>query len=160
MIFTESELKKTADCYPIELLEMIRTETVLIGKSIRPLIEVDATDLRLEIESNCRRNLILLRQQAWQNPFGLARILQASMGQLLQTIKYVPSLKHKAKIEPVENADLDLIATILELDAEKLARFSVELFKMHNPAAWRQLAEEYLEMVAHVVAKIDSFKVS
>ena len=160
LIFTESELQGTVDCYPIECLEMVRTETVRFGSSIRPLIDVEPADLRLEIESNCRRNLILLRQHAWRNPFGLAKILRASMGQLIQTIKYVPSLNHRAMIEPVENADLNLIATILELDTEKLTRLSVLLFKLHNPSMWRQLAEEYLDLVTHVVAKIDSFNVS
>lgn len=156
LLFTETELKRTADCYPIELLEMVLTEKVLIGRSIRPLIEVESGALRLEIEANCRRNLILLRQQAWHNPFALAKILRASLGQLLQTLKYVPALKTQ-NIEPIENADLDLIANLLGLDADKLDSLATSIMRRHAPSTWLQIAEEYLALLTLVVSKIDTF---
>ena len=157
LLFTETELKSTTDCYPIELLEMARTETILIGKSIRPLITVDPSALRLEIEANCRRNLILLRQQAWHNPFALAKILRASLGQLLQTLKYVPALM-STNIDPIENADLDHIADILKIDGDKLDSLALTIMKPHAPSTWRQIAEDYLNLVTHIVSKIDSFQ--
>jgi hypothetical protein len=156
LLFTETELSRTTDCYPIELLEMARTETVLLGKSVRPLIQVEPTALRLEVEANCRRNLILLRQQAWQTPFALPKILRASLGQLLQTLKYVPALK-LSTIVPIENADLDQIGDILDIDAAKLDSLATALTKWQAPSAWKQLAENYLDLVTDIVSKIDTF---
>ncbi len=157
LLFTETELKRTTDCYPIELLEMVRTEKVLFGKSIRPLIQVEPSALRLEIESNCRRNLILLRQQAWHNPFTLAKTLRASLSQLLHTLKYVPAL-NTTRIEPIENADLDLISAFLGLDADKLDGLSTSIMRHHVPSTWRQITEEYLVFLTTIVSIIDTFQ--
>jgi hypothetical protein len=158
LLFTESELKRTADCYPIELLEMVRTETVLIGRSIRPLIQVEPAALRLEIEANCRRNLILLRQQAWSNPLALPGILRASLGQLLQTIKYVPVL-NAAIVLPIENAELDQISKALDLDLNPLDSLSLSIIKPHAPNTWRKIAEQYLDLLTLIVSKIDTFDI-
>ena len=148
---------RTTDCYPIELLEMARTETVLIGQPIRSLIQVAPSALRLEIEANCRRNLILLRQQAWHNPFALANILRASLGQLLQTLKYVPALTRK-DIAPIDHADLDAIAHILKIDGDKLDTLAMTIMKHHAPSTWLQITEDYLALLTHIVSKIDSFE--
>jgi hypothetical protein len=155
LLFSETELRRTTDCYPIELLEMARTETVLVGKSIRPLIQVEAAALRLEIEANCRRNLILLRQQAWREPFALPRILRASLGQLLQTLKYIPALK-ASNIDPIENVHFDEIAEILNLDATQLDTLSHSLMLWHTPRTWRRIAEEYFMLITKVVSRIDT----
>lgn len=63
LLFTEERLRRSADVFPIELLDIKECHRILFGEDLVAGIEVDTANLRLEIEHELRGKLIQLRQR-------------------------------------------------------------------------------------------------
>lgn len=62
LMFTAERLAQAADVFPIELLDIRECHKVLYGENVAETLEIDAGNLRLEIEHELRGKLIRLRQ--------------------------------------------------------------------------------------------------
>jgi hypothetical protein len=63
LMFTRDRLSKSADVFPIELLDMKGTHRVLHGEDVLKDITVSRDNLRLELEHELKGKLIKLREQ-------------------------------------------------------------------------------------------------
>jgi predicted nucleotidyltransferase len=62
LLFTEERLAQATDVFPIELLDIRECHKILFGEDLVHGLEIDTTNLRLEIEHELRGQLIRLRQ--------------------------------------------------------------------------------------------------
>lgn len=62
-IFTEAELKSSADAFPLELLDMQQSHRVLSGSDPLSEIQVHPSCLRLQLERELKGKLLLLRER-------------------------------------------------------------------------------------------------
>lgn len=63
LLFTEERLKEATDVFPIELLDIKDCHKILYGDDLVEGLEIDTSNLRLEIEHELRGKLIQLRQR-------------------------------------------------------------------------------------------------
>jgi hypothetical protein len=63
LLFTLDQLRRSADVFPIELLDMQDGHRILAGEDVLNEIKVDRENLRLQIEHELKGKLIQLREQ-------------------------------------------------------------------------------------------------
>jgi hypothetical protein len=63
LLFTTDQLRRSADVFPIELLDMKECHRILAGEDVLSGIAVDRENLRLQIEHELKGKLIQLREQ-------------------------------------------------------------------------------------------------
>jgi len=68
LLFTIERLKKSADVFPIELLDMKESHVVLFGDDVLEHVQVSTENLRLELEHELKGKLIQLRERFLTTP--------------------------------------------------------------------------------------------
>jgi len=63
LLFTLDRLKKSADVFPIEILDIKQSHRILFGEDIVSKIEITCENLRLELEHELKGKLIQLRER-------------------------------------------------------------------------------------------------
>lgn len=63
LLFTPDRLRKSVDVFPIEILDIKQSRRVLFGTDIVGELEVDRSNLRLELEHELKGKLIQLRER-------------------------------------------------------------------------------------------------
>ncbi len=118
LILKQKELTDSCDIFPIEYLEMIDSEQSLYGKSLSELINIEDTNLRLQIESNIRRNIILLKNAFIYNHKNIVSVLEASLNNFVICLKNILRMNGVPVKEMTARDVLIKAADIIELDIQ------------------------------------------
>ncbi len=160
LIFTEAELVSSCDIFPIEFNEILETAYVLHGNNPSKYIKIENSNLRLQVESNLRRNLILIREEYLSRRKQSSTLLLESLGHFILSIKNLLRLKN---IE-VSNMDpRDIIVSLSEvLDVEVKVFFTLirhfedkqEKNKVDSKE-WTDLFFEYSQQLTQIIQEVD-----
>ena len=107
LLFTLEEFARSADAFPVELLDIQQSHRVLFGADPVARIPVDPRHLRLEIERELKARLLALREGyilSRGRPKPVARLLTSSLSTFLVLFRaalrlwqdVVPAQKHEA----------------------------------------------------------------
>ncbi|MBN2702850.1 MAG: nucleotidyltransferase domain-containing protein [Pontiellaceae bacterium] len=123
LLFTEERLAKATDVFPIELLDIRECHQVLYGNDLVAGLEIDTSNLRLQIEHELRGKLIQLRQR-YLLTGGKTKAVAELMVQSLSTFLVLFRAALRLFDETVPQKKMDA----LEKLAEHL-NFDVSVFK-------------------------------
>lgn len=133
LFLTEDYINSSTDIFPIEFLDMQENYSVLYGKDILKLINIDTSHLRFQCEQELKSKLIKLRQlylSISKDKDGLRLLLFRSVTSVLHILRNV--LRIKGKESPYLKEDI-----LKELDAE--FRIDTELWEKILAAKKKQV---------------------
>ena len=161
LLFTLERLKKSADVFPIEILDIKQTHKILYGEDIVEQIDISRDNLRLELEHELKGKLIQLRErylatggkpklvtELMINSFSTFLVLSRGVLRL-----YQPNVPAK-KIDVLEalaehiNFDREIFTTIGKLRTGEIKQKDIQP---------DDLFERYLRAVEEVVDVVDNF---
>lgn len=162
-VFTETELRASADIFAIELLDMKANHRMLYGDDFFPALHVPTKLHKLQVERELRTNLVRLRQGILSVP-PKDRVLVSLMGAALSAFITLfrhallafgePPITSKREVvrrsAEIANASPDSFLTILDVhegkrkassvDAQETLRGYMELVESMTNATDRRLA--------------------
>ena len=157
---TQQELVRSADVFPLLLLDMQRAHEVLYGNNPLEEVEVAWHHLRLRVEQQTKRALFTLRAQYityYQRPERLEEIIRASVGPLLSSMGALVYLRDpswwvsgkahiaQAAVEQLE-VDEPLIRTLLSVARRQSHMSAREV---------RHLFDHVLALHEHIARLVD-----
>ncbi|MDP8978992.1 MAG: nucleotidyltransferase domain-containing protein [Acidobacteriota bacterium] len=158
LLMSETEVRTSTDCFPIEFHDMQERRKVLYGQDPVAELEIDRSFYRAQVEHELRAKLLRLRQQAG----GLLSDSQALLRLMLDSVSTFCVLSRHAlllagikagwqKRQIVDSlskigVDAASFRTLLDVREERRKTAGIE------PAA---LFEEYLKQIEAVVAYVD-----
>lgn len=159
LLFTEERLRQAADVFPIELLDIKECRKILYGSDPIENIEIDTSNLRLEIEHELRGKLIQLRQRyltVADKRRRTAELMVESVGTFLVLLRAALRLFEKnvpvRKVEALDHldrhieCDLSVFKTVNSLKAGQAKTGDI---------AVDQLFDQYLAAIESVVDEVD-----
>jgi len=164
LIFTEEEIINSCDIFPIEFYEILATGEVLYGKKLNDLVDIKNTNLRLQIESNLRRNIILLRQEYFIRKKELPLLLKESLNNVLLSLNNLLRLQDNYTQELNPRQILLKATEFLSINVES---FFVIIRELESPINknkkdiinWNGLFHNYLNELASIVREVDALEV-
>lgn len=139
LLFTLERLRRSADVFPLELLDMKRSHRVLVGEDVLSAIDVDKANLRRELERELKSTLIQLRRHYLVEgtyPRRLIHLMVESLasaqslarGVLLLYRADVPTTKMEALVALGEHVDFnaEAFSTLAEIKAGRRAPKDVD----------------------------------
>ncbi len=123
LILTENEIKQSTDVFPIEYKDMQDFHKVLLGKDVLNNLKISHKDLRLEIESQSKGKLILLREafiQFYKSNTKLKKIIISSLPSIKVILRNITILNKKK----LSNDFIETVNTV-----EKLSKISLPTIK-------------------------------
>jgi predicted nucleotidyltransferase len=159
LYFTFDRLQKSADVFPIELMDIRESHRIIYGEDIVSAIDVRPENLRLILERELKSALIQLREQfllTGGKAKGVRKLMVESLSTVLVLFRAalrlyqpgVPPLKLDAMRALGEHIEFDE-KVFLEVEALKEGRSG-------DAAGPVDLFRRYLETVESVVDKIDA----
>jgi len=161
LLFTEEQLGRSADVFPIELLDIRECHRVLTGSDLISTLEFSTENLRLEIEHELRGKLIQLRQRyllTADRPKETVQLMTESLSTFLvlfrAALRLFETQVPQPKLEALEELtrhipfDTDVFETVAQIKAGELkpGRINAEVtFK------------KYLTAIETVVYAVDQF---
>lgn len=158
--FTESELDKGADVFPIEFNHMMRARKVIHGKDVLGGVTITDSNLRHQVEFELRSKLLRLRRAVIElSPKGkdLVALMANSLPSFISTMRAAVLLKtgdshiERSKVAEVAAAEFGLdgevFKTILDI------RAAGDAVKVEDA---EQLFERYLAQIEKVIKTVDS----
>lgn len=157
LIFTADELRRSADVFAIELLDMQRAHRVLYGAEIIASIPVPMNLHRVQVEHELRTLIQKLRQYYLHNPSeegGLRTVLAKSISSVVTLLRHtLIAMDHDA---PADRHDLlnqvhkSMGVNVHALQAVLELRTSADLRGNMN-----SLYGNYLEVLEHICDQLD-----
>lgn len=161
VFFTVSELKNSADVFPIEFYQMEAARKVLYGEDVLADVEISDENLRHQVEFELRSKLILLRRQfipASESVNGLKALMAESLSSFASLFRAVLLL---AKIEPPIKKH-EIVAMTVEkygLDGATFEKiFNIRENNFANSldeVAANQLFADYMEQIERIIDVVD-----
>lgn len=161
LLFTIERLKKSADVFPIELLDMKESHIVLFGEDVLEEVEVSSANLRLELEHELKGKLIQLRERFLTTPTrprAVADLLITSLSTFLVLFRAalrlfqdnIPAKKMDALKALADHIPCD--PSVFEtIQALKEGREKIREHDIIN------MFDRYLRTVENVVDAVDSY---
>ncbi|HVI78751.1 MAG TPA: nucleotidyltransferase domain-containing protein [Candidatus Acidoferrum sp.] len=160
LCMTRSELERSTDVFPIELLDMRQQHRVLFGDDVLAGISIAMNLHRVQVEYELREKLILLRQHvmiASENESRLVEILQRSVSSFSTLFRHAlitfgeaaPSGKREAirSLERRLNLDFSAVLEVLEARERKADMKETNV---------TDLVSRYVNAVEQVAAAVDA----
>lgn len=158
LFFTEEELKRAADVFAIEILDMKHGRRVLYGADAVAKIEVPMNLHRVQIEHDLRTTLLKLRQHYLRGPGDskeLAPVLRKSFSGVLTLLRHViiafgeepPVSAHDivARAAALTGSDMTAFAPMLRL--RETGEFHGEIVPAYG--AYLKALEKTIEVLDH-----------
>lgn len=104
-LFTLDRLKKSTDVFPIECLEIKTRHEILFGEDVIDQIEVDHSNLRLQLETEFKGKLLQLRESfivLEGRPKELGKMMAVSVGTFESLFRALARLLEKDSAQPLE----------------------------------------------------------
>jgi predicted nucleotidyltransferase len=163
LVFTLEELRRSADVFAIELLDIKSSHRVLLGEDPFAQLEVPMSLHHLQVERELRNNLVRLRQHYLSAPHDdktSLGLMTGSVSSFISLFRHaLIALGQQSPAEPHQpkHTVVDRLATLLRFDPSGFhtvleVREGKKSSKQVNaPAVFRA----YLEAVARVVREVD-----
>ncbi len=116
-IFTQDEISRSGDVFPIEFLDIKRDRLLLAGEDFFSTIEIHLHFLRHECEFYLRSHLLKLREGFSKNPKSASDLIRFSFPSFLALFP------HLLKLNSIAFSDTDATSLIQEIQT----RFSCEI---------------------------------
>jgi len=153
LILRQKEITDSCDIFPIEYLEIIDSEQAIIGKKLSELVKIKDTNLRLQIESNIRRNSILLKNAFIYNKKNIINILEGSLNNFIISLKNLLRL-HDVPVQEMSARDILVkTADIIEFDIQL---FFLLIRIMENPKTIKTKKIDIDDIFCSYLAQIDN----
>lgn len=159
LMFTLEELRRSADVFAIELLDIKSRQKVLYGEDSFSALEVPMDLHRVEVERELRTKLIRLRQaymDASGDPRRLLRLLTESSSSFLTLFRHSlialgeepPAHRHEVldRIGARLNVDVSPFHSVLEVREEKRRPKDIDVISV---------GRAYLESVRRIADEVD-----
>jgi len=161
LLFTLDRLKKSADAFPIELLDIKQSHKVLFGDDVVDEITVSRDNLRLELEHELKGKLIQLRER-YLATAGKPKLVAELMIGSLSTFLVLFRASLRLYQDDIPTKKMDVLAALAEhisFDREVFAtvddlRTGTRKVREVDPG---RLFERYLSTVEEVVDAVDSY---
>ncbi|MEO5951270.1 MAG: nucleotidyltransferase domain-containing protein [Chloroflexia bacterium] len=160
LLFTSEEFSRSADAFPIEIIDMQKAHRVLYGADPLAGMTVDATLHRAQLEHEIRSKLLRLRQKAMpilDSHKDLLRLMEDSVTTFLLFLRHMlilkgqdPPISRRALVAAAHGEGLIEpipFAQLIDLREGKLSPKAVDSV---------QLFEDYLRQIQVLVASIDA----
>ena len=161
LLFTLDRLKKSADVFPIEILDIKQSHKVLYGEDIVDEIEISRENLRLELEHELKGKLIQLRER-YLTTGGKPKLVAELMINSLSTflVLFRSALRLYQDKVPAKKIDvLEALAEYISFDTEIFV--TIEDLRTGRKKAGDvqsdELFERYLKTVEEVVNAVDCY---
>ena len=155
LVFELNELKNSTDIFPIEFYEILDDHLLILGTPLYELLLIKNTNLRLQIESDLRRNLINIRKAYIRQEKNLFNTLIASFALLISSSKNILRLN---KIDPSGLSGRDIIVKLTELVDIKVEPF-FDLLRISDansaPQELNSLFVSYHNELQNIIAMVD-----
>jgi hypothetical protein len=158
LLFTPSELKASADWFPIELLDIQQSRHVLFGDDPLAGITVQREHLRLQLERELKEKLLALREGyllTGGSPKRVLALLTASVASFL--VLFRAALRLFQENVPREKIDaVKLLSQHIPFDPRPLVEIDAIKHRQRKPreVAPQALFESYLTTIEQVVDAI------
>ncbi|GEM_PF-4608569 len=164
LIMRQKEITDSCDIFPIEYLEITDSEEAIVGKKLADLVKIKNTNLRLQIESNIRRNSILLKNAFVYNKKDVVSILEGSLNNFVVSLKNLLRL-HDVPVGRMSARDILVkTADIIEFDIQL---FFLLMRVMENPKTIKlnkldidDIFCSYLAQIDNIAAYVDKLDLS
>ncbi|MBN2162468.1 MAG: nucleotidyltransferase domain-containing protein [Pontiellaceae bacterium] len=161
LMFTEERLKQATDVFPVELLDIRECHRVLYGDNLVEGLEIDTSNLRLQIEHELRGKLIQLRQHymlTGSKPKAVAELMVQSLSTFL--VLFRAALRLFEQDVPRKKMDaLEKLATHLDFEVsvfKTVRQLKDGLLKAKDlPVA--ELFGNYLKTIECVIDAVDAY---
>ncbi len=160
LLFTLAGLKRSADVFPIELLDIHDSHSVLFGEDVVRDVKIEFQDLRLQLEHELKSKLIQLRERfllTRGKPKEVVELLVTSLSSFLVLFRAalrlwkdeVPKIKIDAARELSRHVQFDpkVFETVEALKSERLSPKKV---------VPDTLFAEYLETIERIADAVDA----
>jgi hypothetical protein len=160
LLMTTEEIRRAADVFSIEFLDMQRTHRVLCGEDVLKTLEIPMTLHRAQVEYELREKTILLRQRL----LGVAGDKNGKWELLIRSAPAFATLARHALIalgEPVAASKRDAVQQLAAKSRLDLSVF-LQLFDLRERKAERnnfdvdELFARYLKAVEQLTAAVDT----
>lgn len=164
LLLKQKEVSDSCDIFPIEYLEMIDSEKALYGKNLVDLIKIENTNLRLQIESNMRRNIILLKNAFIYDKKNILNVMEASLNNFLISLKNLLRI-HDVPVKAMTARDILIkTADIIELDIQLFFLIiriidSPKIIKTDN-IELEEIYYKYLTQIENIVTFVDKLDIA
>ena len=155
LLFTPSELKVSADWFPIELLDIQQSRHVLFGEDPLAGVVIQHEYLRLQLERELKEKLLALREGyllTGGSPKSVFTLLTASVASFL--VLFRAALRLFQEDVPREKIDaVQLLAEHIAFDPRPLVEIDAIKHRRRKPreVAPQSLFESYLTTIEQVV---------
>lgn len=161
LLFTLDRLKKSADVFPIEIMDIKQTHRVLYGEDIVAEIDISQENLRLELEHELKGKLIQLRER-YLTTGGKPKLVAELMINSLSTflVLFRGSLRLYRDEIPAKKIDvLDALSEYISFDSDIFTKIDdLRTGKIKTGDIQPdELFERYLDTVEEVVDAVDSY---
>ncbi len=159
LIFTQEELRRSADVFAIELLDIKANHRVLWGEDVFRDLEVPMRLHRVQVEHELRSKLVRLRQRylaAAGDRGQMLELMSASLSSLLTLFRHA-LLSLGQPVPEGRRAVVEQLAALLGVEANSFCA-SLDLREGRlraREADVLALARSYLETVARVTDEVD-----
>jgi hypothetical protein len=159
LLFTESEIAASTDCFPMEFTDIRRYHRILFGKDVASALEVDSRFYRAQVEHELRAKLFRLRQKGAgmiSDPDLLRRLLADSISTFCVLFRHALAL-HGRDVPPVRREVIQAARDHFAIDAspfQRLLDLREERIKPRDaePVA---LLSGYLQGIVLVIDAVD-----
>jgi len=163
LLFTPASLRDSADVFPIEMLDIQEAHRVLFGDDPLSGIQVNTTNLRLQVEHELRGKLVQLRGDfvlAVNDSRRVMNLMTASLSKFL--ILFRAALRLYEREVPAKKLEaLQALAKHIGFDPDPFVQIHalVETPGKLTAADAEQLFESYLQGIERVVQAVDQLPV-
>ncbi len=161
VFFTEEELERAADVFPIEFRQMERARKILHGRDPFEFVEISNANLRHQTEYELRTKLIQLRRlylaTSGENLSGLIRDSFASFAALFRAVLTLHG--HEAPVSKA--ASVRATVNLLGLDGSPFEKI-IQLRTKTTPALTEDEATDlfstYMKQIERVIEAVDKLE--
>lgn len=159
LYFTLERLQKSADVFPIELMDMRESHRVLYGEDVVDSVEIHPENLRLILERELKSALIQLNEGfllTEGKPRQIRKLMVDSLATVLVLFRAALRL-YEAEIPQLKIDAMRALRSHIDFDENVLMK--IEAMKQDRPTGEEDLPalfQTYLDTVESVVDKIDA----
>jgi hypothetical protein len=161
--FSQDELRRAADVFPIEFLQMEQARKQLYGSDPFESVEISQTNLRHQTEYELRTKVLQLRRlylPAANSPDRLVKLMTDSLSSFAALFRAVLIL-HGAPPPVSKREAVQATASVLGFEGSALDKI-LELSEMTRERLNQQDAEalfgKYLAQIQHVIEAVDQIE--
>lgn len=160
LLFTLDRLQKSADVFPIEILDIKESHRVLFGEEVLSQLEVHYENLRLELEHELKSKLIQLRESFLMTGGKrkeVVELLIESLSSFLVLFRAALRL-YQDEVPPRKLDAMRALSQHIRFDTGVFERVEElkEGKKKSKQLDWEALFERYLQTIESVVDAVDA----